>query len=93
MTTNETTRLNCGRTVPTSLYESLRKHVIERRPKLEPGVPYMLKMVCDASYWARLGKMRNAAGWVMAHLVEEGLVPYLFASERDSKPLWYRLKQ
>ena len=86
------TDLCCGRRVPTSLYISVINRVMDRHAELKPGIPYTLKMICGESYWNGLGSLRNAAGWLMAELVDAELVPYLFASERDAKPLWYRLK-
>jgi hypothetical protein len=90
--TTEITVLLCGRSVPTSLYRSLHKHVLERAPELVPGKPYPLKKICDEHYWNGLHGYKTYAGLVMADLVDEQLVPYFFASERDAKPLWYRLK-
>ncbi|MEN8206868.1 MAG: hypothetical protein ABFS24_12770 [Pseudomonadota bacterium] len=89
---NEITTLLCGRTVPTLLYLSVRDRVLERAPELEYGIPYTLKMICGERYWNGLGTYKTQAGLAMADLVDEQLVPYLFASERDAKPLWYRLK-
>ena len=86
------TVLCCGQRVPTSLYISVLYRVLDRHAELELGIPYTLKMICGESYWSGLGSLRNAAGWIMAELVDEGLVPYLFASERNAQPLWYRLK-
>ena len=92
MNSTDYTKLRCGRRVPTSLYRSVLYRVLDRHAVLELGIPYTLKMICGKQYWSRLGPLRNAAGWIMAELVDEGLVPYLFASERNAKPLWYRLK-
>ena len=86
------TILRCGRRVPTSLYISVINRVMDRHAELELGIPYTLKMICGEQYWPGLGPLRTAAGWIMAELVDEDLVPYFFASERDAKPLWYRLK-
>ena len=88
----EYTDLLCGRSVPTALYKSVHKRALERAPELELGIPYTLKMICGEPYWARLGTYKTQAGLVMADLVDKELVPFLFASERDAKPLWYRLK-
>ena len=92
MNSTDNTILRCGRRVPTSLYRSVLYRVLDRHAELELGIPYTLKMICGKQYWSGLGPLRNAAGWIMAELVDEGLVPYLFASERNAKPLWYRLK-
>jgi hypothetical protein len=88
----EFTFLLCGRTVPTSLYKSVRDRVLERASELELGIPYTLKMICGEQYWNGLHSYKTYAGLVMADLVDQQLVPYFFASERDAKPLWYRLK-
>jgi len=88
----EYTVLLCGRSVPTSLYESIHKRVLKRKSVLELGVPYTLKMICGEPYWPGLHNQKTNAGLVMADLVDRELVPFLFASERDAKPLWYRLK-
>ena len=85
----EYTVLRSGRVVPTSRYQSLRDHVGSRVSVLEPCRPYTLKMICGDTYWSRLGGFRTFAGMIMAELVEDGLVPYQFASNRYDKPLWY----
>ena len=89
----EFTVLRCGRKVPTSLYKSVQKRVLERAPGLEHGVPYTLKMICGEQYWSGLHNQKTNAGLCMADLVDRQLVPYLFASDRDEKPLWYWLKR
>lgn len=88
----EYTILRCCRSVPTSLYKSVRKRVLERYSELQNCIPYTLRMICGEPYWSGLRNYKNAAGWIMADLVEEQRVPFLFASERDAKPLWYRLR-
>jgi hypothetical protein len=88
----EITSLLCGRSVPTSLYKSVRDRVEKRYSKLEHGIPYTLKMICGEPYWPRLRNLKTNAGLIMADLVDRQLVPYLFVSERDAKPLWYRLE-
>jgi hypothetical protein len=88
----EFTLLLCGKTVPTSLYKSLHKHVQKRAPELVPGKPYTLKKICDELYWSGLGNYKTNAGLCMADLVDRQLVPYIFAGDRDDKPLWYWLK-
>ena len=88
----EYTVLRCGRSVPTSLYKSVRERVEKRHSELKLGRPYELKKICGAQYWSGLGNYKTQAGLVMADLVDEQLVPYFFISERDSKPLWYSLK-
>lgn len=88
----EYTLLRCGRTVPTALYKSVRKRVEERVPELESGRPYTLRMICGEQYWSGLGGYKTHAGLIMAELVDEQLVSYQFASERDAKPLWYWLE-
>ena len=87
----EYTVLLCGRKVPTSLYKSVQKHVLKRASELEHGKPYTLRMICGDQYWSGLHKLKTNAGLVMADLVEKQLVPFLFASERDAKPLWHWL--
>jgi hypothetical protein len=49
-------------------------------------------MICGEQYWSGLRGYKTFAGLIMAELVDEQLMPFLFASERDAKPLWYRLK-
>jgi hypothetical protein len=88
----EYTDLLCGRSVQTSLYKSVYKRVLERVPGLVPGRPYKLSKICGDQYWHGLGTQYTQAGRVMADLVDRELVPFLFASERDDKPLWYWLK-
>ena len=85
----EITALRCGRSVPTSLYKSVQKRILDRASEVEPGRPYTLKMICGEKYWSGLGTYKTQAGLVMADLVDDRLVPFLFASERDAKPLWY----
>jgi len=87
----ENTDLLCGRSVPTSLYNSIHKRVLERAPELVPGRPYTLKLICGDHYWQGLGSYKTQAGLVMADLVDRQLVPFDFVSERDAKPLWYGL--
>jgi hypothetical protein len=87
--TTEITVLLCGRSVPSSLSRSVHKRVEERVPELVPGRPYTLKMICGDQYWHGLGNYNTQAGLVMADLVDRQLVPYLFAGDRDDKPLWY----
>lgn len=87
----EYTVLRCGRCVPTSLYNSVRKQVEKRAPELALGIKYTLRMICGEKYWSGLHNQKTAAGQVMADLVDGQLVPFLFASERDAKPLWYCL--
>ena len=86
---NDFTLLLCGRFVPTWRYESLHDHVRRRRSELEPCRPYNLRKVCGEQYWSDLGGFKTFAGIIMAELVDQGLVPYRFASERHEKPLWY----
>ena len=88
----EFTVLLCGRSVPTSLYRSVRKRALERVPELEPGRPYKARVVCGEQYWSGLGNYYTMGGLVMADLVDRQLVPYIFASDRDDKPLWYWLE-
>ena len=88
----EYTLLLCGRSVPTSLYKSVHKHVLERATELMPGKPYKLSKICGEQYWYGLGSYNTQAGLVMADLVDRQLVPFLFAGDRDDKPLWYWLK-
>ena len=87
----EYTRLLCGRRVPTWLYNSVRGRVEKRAPELKRGRPYKLSMICGEQYWSGLRNYKNAAGWIMADLVDRQLVPFLFAGDRDDKPLWYWL--
>ena len=89
---DDKTVLLCGRSVPTSLHKSVFDRVLKRVPELEHGIPYPLEMICGEQYWVGLGKLKRTAGQVMADLVDRQLVPYFFASKRDAKPLWYRLK-
>lgn len=89
---NERTVLRCGRSVPTSLYKSVRDRVQKSSAELQPCKPYTLKMICREQYWSGLYGCKTSAGLIMAELVEKQLVPFLFASERDAKPLWYWLK-
>jgi len=89
---NERTILQCGRSVPTALYKSVRKRVEKRYSELEFGRPYTLRMICGEPYWSGLGSQKTNAGLVMADLVDLQLVPYFFISERDAKPLWYCLE-
>lgn len=84
--------LGCGRTVPAWLYKSLRDHVLMRADELEPCRPYPLRMICGKHYWDPLQGYKTHAGLIMADLVDRQLVPFLFASERDAKPLWYWLE-
>lgn len=86
------TRLQCGRFVPTWLYKSVHNHVLERADELEICTPYKLNMICGKHYWDGLGGYKTHAGLIMAELVDLQRVPFDFASERDAKPLWYRLK-
>ena len=85
------TLLQCGRDVPTWRYVSLRDHVCMRAVELAPCKPYTLRMICGEQYWYDLGGFKTFAGIIMAELVELGLVPYHFASDRDARPLWYGL--
>ena len=87
----EFTLLLCGRRVPTSLYKSLHRRVLKRAPELVPGRPYKLRKICEEQYWRGLGNYYTQAGLVMADLVDRQLVPFLFASDRDERPLWYWL--
>ena len=89
----EFTLLRCGRTVPTWRYNSLRDHVRRRVAELVPCRPYNLRKVCGEQYWSSLGGFKTFAGIIMAELVEQGLVPYQFASDRDEKPLFYWIEQ
>jgi hypothetical protein len=79
----EYTVLWCGRSVPTSLYRSVRDRVLERASELEFGKPYKLKKICGEPYWSGLGNQNTNAGLIMADLVDKQLVPYFFISERD----------
>ena len=88
----EYTVLLCGRSVQTSLYTSVRKRVEKRASELELGIPYPLEMICGEQYWSGLRNFKTSAGLIMADLVDKQLVPYFFASKRDARPLWYRLK-
>ena len=88
----EFTVLRCGRTVPTSLYKSLLAHVLKRADELEPCRPYNLRNLCGQQYWSGLHGFKTFAGIIMAELVEQERVPFLFASERHEKPLWYWLE-
>ena len=88
----EYTVLLCGRKVPTSLYNSVHNRVLKSVPELERGIPYTLKMICGEPYWSGLSNFKTNAGLVMADLVDRQIGPFLFASERDAKPLWYRLE-
>ena len=87
----ERKRLRCGRTVPTWLYMSLLAHVLKRAEELEPCRPYNLRKICGHGYWSGLRGFKTFAGIIMAELVDQGLVPYRFASERHETPLWYWL--
>ena len=91
MDTVEYRVLRCGRTVPASLYKSMRQRVLRRARQLVICTPYTAKMICGSDYWYGLGGYKTHAGLVMADLVDQELVPFAFASERDAKPLWYRL--
>ena len=88
----EYTVLRRGRSVPTSLYNSVRKQVEKRTPELYQDIKYTLRMICGEKYWSGLHNQKTAAGLVMADLVDGQRVPFLFASERDANPLWYWLK-
>ena len=88
----EYTRLLIGRPVLTSLYQSVQRRVLARAPELDHGRPYRLRKICGEQYWHGLGTQYTEAGRVMADLVERQLVPFLFASDRDEKPLWYWLE-
>lgn len=83
--------LRCGRTVPTWLYQSLLAHVLMRADELEPCRPYNLRRICGESYWSGLRGYKTFAGIIMAELVDQGRVPFRFASGRHEKPLWYWL--
>ena len=93
MTQPKLTDLRCGRKVPTSLYKSVHNRVLKRAPELKLGKPYTLRKICDEPYWSGLHNQKTNAGLCMADLVDRQLVPYLFASDRDEKPLWYWLKR
>ena len=87
----EYTVLRCGRSVPTSLHNSVREQVEKRAPELALGIKYTLRMICGEKYWSGLHNQKTAAGLIMADLVDGQLVPFLFAGERDARPLWYWL--
>ena len=88
----EYTVLRCGKCVPASLYKSVRKQVVKRAPELALGIKYSHRMICGEEYWTGLHNHKTVAGLIMADLVERQLVPFLFASNRDARPLWYWLK-
>ena len=87
----EYTVLRCGRSVPMWRYTSLLEHVLKRADELEPCRPYNLRNICGHQYWSDLHGVKTFTGIIMAEFVDQGLVPFRFASERDETPLWYWL--
>ena len=79
-------------TVLQSFYTEIREQVTDIVPALLPHSKYTLQALCGPEYWNALTDgERRSAGMCMAHMVRNGLIPYVDVSRPCQSPKVYSI--
>ena len=79
-------------TVSKRFYDETRELGTDIFPALLPDVEYTLEVLCGPNCWSSLTTgERGSAGMYMAHMVRQGLVPYVFAGKLCQSPKVYNM--
>ena len=84
--------LSNGRYVDPDIFDIVFMYVEARILVLSPDATYNLKQICGDDFWSSLSPGdQKRAGWIMVHLVEGGLVPFIAVDGRHEYPKLYQL--
>ena len=89
---NNPVLLSNGRYVDADIFDIVCMYVGARIPVLSPDPVYTLKQICGDDFWSTLSPGdQKRAGWIMVHLVQRGLVPFMSIEGRHEYPKLYQL--
>ena len=84
--------LKNGRTISEKLCNDIFELVTDIPPGLPANAKYTLQSLCGIDYWTSLTTgVRGSAGMYMAHMVRQGLVPYVCTGKQCQSPKVYSM--